>query len=226
MNEDIFLIREEPVRRLGRVILAILDAVRRGDTAEGRNVAALNIALEAECAGCRTRIKGAELLVLARSASGRIDPRIARLRRGRCANESCPHENYRVILKVHPDLNWSRLLSQTTPASPPDDQPGTGENSLDPAAESAPRYRGLLRIGALAAAVLLALLVRQWYYGGQIPLIRQPENFRVAPLPPGTETNLPGKWSPATPRRVHTPSASAILPSVSASSGKFKLCWR
>ena len=44
------------------------------------------------------------------------------------------------------------------------------------------------RVGLALVIVVLLLLFRQWYFGGRIPLIREPEKFRVDPAPPGWET--------------------------------------
>jgi hypothetical protein len=37
-----------------------------------------------------------------------------------------------------------------------------------------------IRLGFGLAALVLLLIMRQWYYGGTIPIIRQAEHFRVA----------------------------------------------
>jgi hypothetical protein len=39
------------------------------------------------------------------------------------------------------------------------------------------------RAGIALAALVVVLLVRQWHAGGRIPLIREPEHFRVATDP-------------------------------------------
>jgi hypothetical protein len=215
MNENVFLIREESIPRLKPLVAAIWEAARRADPDEGRVGRALSAALAGECARCRTRVTGAELLELARLPADQApDPQVARLRRGRCANDQCLHSSYRLILRRHPDLDWSRLLSQagTPPGKTVDPvEPELVEGTLEepapspaPAATPAPRRHTLLRAGVLVAAVFLLLLVRQWYYGGRIPLLREPENFRVDSLPAGM-TNEKALLQPPRPSRARKP---------------------
>jgi hypothetical protein len=49
------------------------------------------------------------------------------------------------------------------------------------------RRRLLGRLFVALAVASLLLLIRQWYRGGTIPLIREPENFQVDHLPPGRQ---------------------------------------
>jgi hypothetical protein len=42
-------------------------------------------------------------------------------------------------------------------------------------------------MGILLAAVVMLLLLRQCYFGGRIPFLREPETFRVDPAPGGKE---------------------------------------
>ena len=113
-------------------------------------------------------------------AAPEISARVQRLRDGTCARPECNYRFYRLILKKHPDVDWTKLLAPMA----------TEPESSDPAQAlcDATAARGRLhrasarravRVALVCAAAVVVLLARQWYLGGRIPLIREPELFRV-----------------------------------------------
>ncbi len=196
-TQDDYLVREEPVRRLERIVFALSQAARQIEPQPDKVRNALRSALSARCARCGLRVAGDELLVLSQLPGDQETIRIQRLRSGCCAREGCNFESYELHFQNHPDLDWPKLLSAREPAAPAATagaEPAPEAEAAAPAAaapDPGTRHRHLaIRVGVLIGAALLLFVFRQLYYGGRIPLIREPEKFRVAPAP-GGETNLP-----------------------------------
>jgi hypothetical protein len=101
---------------------------------------------------------------------------LQRLRDGKCARAECKASHYRLQFYNTPEINWSTLLAEFRPkeTSPP---------QLEPAAVRPFPLRKILRRLALITAIvglpLFAWLWWQWYTGGRIPFLREPEHFRV-----------------------------------------------
>lgn len=143
----------------------------------------------AECLACKIRIKGDELLLLdPQSAVMDVPPKISRLRQGYCARQTCDTYFYRVELANQPGLDWAQYLPET--------ENKVAEAQAAPTAEQMAlkrieRKQLLMRVGAGVVLVLVALLIKQIYQGGEIPLIRQAEKFEVDRFP--TITNKPAR---------------------------------
>jgi hypothetical protein len=195
MEQEDYLVREEPVRRLERIVFALWRAAGHLGPDPDRIRGALRVALSAKCVRCGMRVSGEELIVLSQFPEDKESRRIQRLRSGCCAREECNFENYELHFQKHPGLDWPALLSAREPEarSTPAEEGSAGEET--PAAEEAPvtparSRRTMIRVGLLLAVVVLLFVFRQLYYGGRIPLIREPEKFRVDPAPE-RETNSP-----------------------------------
>jgi len=174
-----FLIREEPIRRLPLLVYAASEACRRRSDDAASSMAALPKAISAKCTLCGFALSGEELLVLAEIPGPNEKSRMLKqLRAGHCARESCPSSHYSLLFYEHPQLNWATLLAETCP---------TEESKPEPvgAKEQAPKSQIVVpkpvRIGAVVGLCLLAWLWWQWRSGGRIPLLREPEHFRVTP---------------------------------------------
>ena len=194
-TQDDYLVREEPVRRLERVVFALSQAARRIEPQPDRIRNALRSALSARCARCGMRVTGEELLVLSQLPGDDETKRIQRLRSGCCAREGCQFESYELHFQNHPDLDWPKLLAAREPEALAASDAAEPAPEAEAAAAAVPdrttRHRRMaIRVGALIGAVLLLFVFRQLYYGGRIPLLREPEKFRVTPAPE-MDTNRP-----------------------------------
>ena len=179
---DKYLIREEPIPRLERIVFALSQAAKRCGDSSPKISAALRVALSARCERCGEHITGDELLVLSGLPAAQEDARIKRLRAGRCARRNCRGDLYQLIFQNHPDLDWPKLFAggdETAPLENPEVQ--SAEPADIPNCHS--RWRAPVRVGIVIAAALLLFVLRQLHYGGRIPLIREPEKFRVDPAP-------------------------------------------
>ena len=174
-HPDCFLVREDSIRRLPRLVFAASEACRR----KKESMAALPKALGAQCTVCGFVLSGEELLALAEiSSANKESAMLQRLRHGRCARESCKATHYRLQFYDIPEISWSALLAESRPseASKPPPEPET---------RPAPGRRAILRkVQKISAGVGVCLLVWMWWQwrtGGRIPILREPEHFRVAP---------------------------------------------
>jgi hypothetical protein len=197
MNPDPITIGDQPIQRLERIVSAICQAARLQGKEKEKVRNALRAALAGECPCCGIRVTGEELLELLEVPPLKeTNVRIARLRKGRCANQHCEFTSYRLILGNHPDLDWAKLLAPGE-ARPAGDGPIPEVDTAVTSVISVPLHRRTaFRVGVAITAGILLILLRQWYLGGGIPLIMEPEKFRVDPLPAGAETNELGNDSP------------------------------
>lgn len=111
-HPDCFLVREDSIRRLPRLVFAASEACRR----KKESMAALPKALGAQCTVCGFVLSGEELLALAEiSSANKESAMLQRLRHGRCARESCKATHYRLQFYDTPEISWSALLAESRP---------------------------------------------------------------------------------------------------------------
>lgn len=177
---ECFLIREEPIRRLPRLVFAVSEACRRHGDAQP-NIAALPDAIGAKCVLCGFALSGEELLALAGiSNANEESAMLKRLRAGQCARVGCDASHYRLFFYAIPQINWPMLLSDSRPREDLRPESVPGQN------RTAGRRIVLLKfaqIGGVIAVGFAAWLWWQWHSGGRIPFGRQPEHFHVTPGP-------------------------------------------
>lgn len=157
----------EFIHNLGGVIDASPDAPKLR--------AAVSEALLADCVQCAIRLNGADLLSL--NDESNRDPRLERLRIGYCSRNGCDCHYYAVTTVPHADLRWPALVTPSDVLhSTQTDEAGESKVRV-PFKDRVRPYvrRTLIAVGAL----LLVFVIRQYYMGGSIPFIRQPEDFRV-----------------------------------------------
>jgi hypothetical protein len=99
---------------------------------------------------------------------------LKRLRLGFCANPECQAFHCQLTFKPGDPADWNAGLKRTDRRL---------QDQEDSRAGRGKRWRSeLVRPAAIAlAAVVILLLVRQLYFGGRIPWVREPEKFRVDP---------------------------------------------
>jgi hypothetical protein len=185
--QETFLVREEPIERLERVVFALAEACREYGVAQEKTRAALSAALAAECVVCGMRVTGEELLALAQLPSAlETSSRIKWLRLGCCARNGCDSRAYALKFHTHPGLDWNEFLSKMQTAHAEEAPAPETETESEPETLPKNQRRGLQIALAIAIAILL-FMIHQKYRGGRIPFIREPEHFRVTPAAPGSE---------------------------------------
>jgi hypothetical protein len=139
--------------------------------------------ISAECVQCGIEVSGSELLALSQAAPEDENLKLKRLRLGDCARQGCNSFYYRISFTPCSSLDWPILLTRIEtdlqrPAEPAKSS-ATRMVFRRPAwLPSIPR-----RLWITLGLVFLLLIARQWHRGGRIPLLREPEHFRVDPAP-------------------------------------------
>jgi len=186
MSSEPVHVRPQHLQRLGQFSLTLVEVLEQSAIAPDKLREVVRSAWSGECVQCAIQVTGEELLALSKPAeAGEANPRVARLRQGYCARNRCDSYYYRLIFTAHPDIDWTRVLSQTEPQEAEHVKQADAECAAVEAARRVVRRRIVGRVLVGVAVVALLLLIRQWYVGGTIPLVRQPENFQVDPVPPG-----------------------------------------
>ena len=177
------LIRQEHLQTLPAFSVALATALQQGGPVEDKWRPALNQALSAECVLCGITVTGTDLLAVGAPAaeSETDDPRIARLRQSYCARNGCHSYFYRLAFTPHPDIDWAKILPQTEIAKTGQPAEVQEERVARDAAWRALRWKLGRRVLAGLAVVAALWLLRQWYTGGTIPLVREPEHFTADP---------------------------------------------
>jgi hypothetical protein len=148
---------------------------------------AFQTSVSAECVSCGIPISGTELFALSQPPSAdHAHVKIGRLRMGDCAREKCDSYYYRVTFQAFPGADWASLVSQFEKGEP---RPKAAKKSRTQK-NWATKFLSTLRVPAhvwiTVAVLVLVLVVRQWYVGGRIPLLREPEHFKVDVAPEET----------------------------------------
>lgn len=159
------------LRELPQLATSLREAIGRMPGPE-KTRAAVEAALSAQCVQCAIPLTGADLLALPDSA----DPRLERIRQGYCARNGCDCHFYNVTRRAHPDLDWSKLLSETNASVEAQAASAAAESHWN---QKQQRKAKAIRIGIAVAALAAAYVARQLYLGGRIPFLREPEEFQV-----------------------------------------------
>jgi hypothetical protein len=149
--------------------------------------------VSAECPACGIQVYGDELRALALPPSAELaSAKVGRMRFGNCARQGCDAWHYCVHLWNQQEIEW----------------PGFDEAAEAPACDANLSFSpegSWLRFGSLQARLLvywplafrrcaiaflpfgliLALwLAREFYLGGRVPYLREPEKFRIETAAP------------------------------------------
>jgi len=141
---------------------------------------AFQTSISAECVSCGIPVSGAELYALAQPPSAETaNAKIGRLRMGDCAREKCDSYYYRMTFQSFPGVDWPSVVTQCGNGEPQQERKADSNTQK----KSWQKYSSMVRVPAhvwiTVAALILVLVVRQWYVGGRIPLLREPEHFKV-----------------------------------------------
>jgi len=184
MTPENISVREETLAALANFSADLAEACQRSHPTSTKVTDAVGAALSAECPKCGIRVTGAEMLAIPTSAEdASVHPKIKRLRLGYCARDGCESSVYRLHFGSHPDLDWTVIHAQMDAASNHRLELATTEAAAKRAAILRDKQRTIVRFAIALGILLLLLIIRQWYVGGRIPILREPEKFRVAPFP-------------------------------------------
>lgn len=139
--------------------------------------------LTGECLQCGMQVNGAELLQLAVPGDAEDTSKLGRLRFAYCGRKGCKSYFYKLKFFAHPQFDWTHilLLVDKTPEEKSEEEIAALQSLAN--TNIAIRRKFASRLCAGVAATGLLLLAFQWYNGGTIPLIRNPEQFTVDPIP-------------------------------------------
>lgn len=140
--------------------------------------------VSAECPECGIWISGDELHALTQPPCAEVaSAKTGRMRLGDCARRGCNAAHYLVHLWNQEGIDWAELLllADTFPS----ENAAAGRSGWKGWLPVLGRFKGYVVRGlALLAFVVLSLLARQFYQGGRIPFLREPEEFRVESFQP------------------------------------------
>ena len=179
MEQQTILTRHERLGRLGELCQAIATSLQRAGLSSDLVFLSFRDLMSAECAQCGTRVPGEELYVLTQPSDGKdLSVNLRRLRLGFCAQSSCQSFHCQLTFRSGEKIDWTARLALADRIVQDLEESRAGRGK---------RWRlALIRPIAIAVgALLLLLLLRQLYVGGRIPLLREPEKFRVDPDPTG-----------------------------------------
>lgn len=177
------IVREEPLSGLPQFCLNLAQTLKRTVPDDDRRVALVRASLSGECVLCSQSVSGEELLEvgLSEGTAEPANPKIARLRQGYCARNGCDSRFYRLTFRRHPDLDWAQALSQPVTVEP---EPTEEEMAAEEEARMrrrAQRRKLASRVGIALGVLCVFYVLRQWYVGGTIPFLREPEKFQTDP---------------------------------------------
>ena len=137
-------------------------------------------AFDAECIGCGIRISGAELLQIGDVTGGdaAADSKVDRLRKGYCARRTCESRFYEIRCIARSGIDWQAILAMKDGYV---SAPQTFAADDDAFASPSLRKKLILAGGIGIAGVLLLAIAFQYWTGGRIPFLREPEKFEVDP---------------------------------------------
>jgi len=192
MTTENISVREEKLEALADFVADLAEACRRCDSTDLKVFDKVSEALSAECPRCGIRVSGAELLAISTSAEDpSVHPKVKRMRLGYCARDGCESLMYRLQFGHVPNLDWNAVLSQMEAAKNHRVTLAAAEAAAKRADKRKFAWRPLVRVAIALGIMLFLLIIRQWYVGGRIPILREPENFRVDPAP--SEHQLPNQ---------------------------------
>jgi hypothetical protein len=136
----------------------------------------------AECVRCGIHIYGEELYALSQPPSEKYaSAKLGRLRLGDCARQGCNSYTYRLTFYPCAALDWQALLASLASQEAEAGKQNGGESVARQGWRLLAQSPSVRRAALGLVLIVLLLAVRQWYIGGRIPLLREPEKFQAAP---------------------------------------------
>lgn len=148
---------------------------------------AVSEGLLAECDVCGIPLTGQDLLLAGDATGTEVGVKVKRLRLGFCARDGCESYFYRLSLRPVTGLDWKEVLAHIETLREARKQAMDAEASAQKQADPMVKLKKVRKIAIAIGLVLMLLLIRQWYVGGTIPFIREPEKFHVSTAAPSSE---------------------------------------
>ena len=188
MTGDTAIVRQQALPKLQPLCRALAEALKRRGLGPEKALAFWRADVAAECARCGSSVSGDELFALSQPpAAEQASARIGRLRLGDCARSGCGSYHYQLAFKMQGQVDWADLLLQAEAIRQEQEHPAGNDRAQRRVGSSLARRlwtsRRARRLWIALVAVLLLMIIRQWHLGGRIPLIREPEHFRVDSSP-------------------------------------------
>jgi len=177
------IIRQEQLHGLPQFCISLAEALKRIVPDDARRKTLVRTSLSAECVLCGLSVNGEELLEVGVSdgAAEPANPKIARLRQGYCARNGCDSRFYRLTFYQHPELDWSRAFSQSETVQEEQREEAKAEVAEAKALRRVHRWKLAGRVGIGLVVLCVLYMIRQWYTGGTIPILREPEKYQTDP---------------------------------------------
>jgi hypothetical protein len=175
--------RQIPLKDLSAVCRAAQGLLAGGADAPSEGADPIVIPVTAKCVQCGIHLDAKELarLALPDPSAESLSPKLERVLKGYCARAECPSYYYHVELGAGSGLDWSRVERAMAGDAEAANEQARAERRVVAQEQRAFAVRWLGKLAAAAAVLVLLLMFRQWYIGGTIPLIREPQPFTIDP---------------------------------------------
>jgi hypothetical protein len=176
--DAVAITREENLLGLGEFCRDLYEAYCEAGFDPAKAPEAWRRTITAKCLDCGMHVSGDELLVLAMLAEDQpARGKPGRLRRGYCPRICCEGWTYCIEFRPAEGVDWSKVFSQAQAARVR--RPWRPWVGLPPFWS----FPWVQRTAAVVALFLVFVVALEWYIGGRIPVLREPEKFQVDLVP-------------------------------------------
>ncbi len=182
MNTTVACTRQEHLANLPAFIAGLARYLDGQGATQGANAGGclLSTAVQAHCVQCGIGVTGAELMALLGESKGDArSSKVERLGKGYCARNGCTSYYYRVEFADVPSVNWSETIARAEMLPVLAQTEATATRPLTSYLADFLVPKHALSLTGLVATLVVFWLARQYYVGGTIPLLREPERFEV-----------------------------------------------
>lgn len=173
---------EKPIAELAAFSQELAAACRHCDLDSEKASQVMSDAVVAECVKCNIHVRGDELLLIATATSDpSVHAKIKRMNLGYCARDGCESLTYLLRFNQTAGLDWEKFQEHMEAARNKRLQFFAAEAAAKRVMQQKAKQWYLRRLAIMVGVILILLVIRQWYTGGRIPLLREPEKFRVTP---------------------------------------------
>lgn len=183
------IVRDENLLGLREACLDLQNSLEVCGLTTGQARKAWEAGVSGSCLKCGARISGESLHALCMASDdGKVSGVVRRLRLGYCVNIGCEGWLYRLEFRSCPEMDWPKFFEERKRRAQ-----SQRRRFQWPLFAMHPFYQRMV-LGVFGLILLLA--IREWRMGGEIPIIRQAQHFKVdiAPAkgPHGSCGQVPG----------------------------------
>ncbi len=186
--QPVVVTRKEHLFKFAGLCSALDQAIRAASLGPDECAEIFRTAIYADCVSCGLVVRGQDLYRVAQDGppdKDDTDPLINKLRLGDCPREHCNGYYFRVHFRQHPQVDWPTLFTVVDEIRARKLYDRGLKVRKSRSWKLTVNFTALRPLAVGFVIVLALVLLRQWYAGGRIPLVREPEHFRVDPAPPG-----------------------------------------